>query len=244
MSVHSRIDKTLDELLDMPSVIRYLGKNITFPKLAVAQARISGRAEGKVEGLAEGLAEGMEQGSLEMAGLVRERLIPNLEERANESLTQLGEKFISTLGTSGVKGVLVRDKDTGLPVEIHPTIKEMFPDDDEPLYYEEEDIEKKSGERLKQPEIIWSQDMDKSVDPKMRQKIWRRRHKRFPRYETTGELMSTKFNDILLSKLDNFPMDKILRDMRSKKSFHIHDWGITNREIVTNLKALPAPALP
>jgi len=58
MSVHSRIDKTLDELLDIPSVINYLGRNITFPKLAVAQARISGRAEGK------------EQGSLEMAELV------------------------------------------------------------------------------------------------------------------------------------------------------------------------------
>jgi len=236
MSVHSRIDKTLDELLDMPSVINYLGRNITFPKLAVAQARISGRAEG--------LAEGMEQGSLEMAGLVRERLIPDLEERANESLTQLGEKFINAFGTSGIKGVLVRDKNTGLPVNIHPTIKEMFPEDDEPLYYEEDDILKKSGERLKQPEIIWSQDMDKSVDPTMTQRKWRTKHDRFPRYGKTGELMSTKYDDTLLSKLDNFPMDKILEDMRSIRSFHVHNWDITNREIVNNLKALPAPARP
>jgi len=63
MSLHSRIDKTLDELLDMSSVINYLGQNITFPRLAVAQARISGKSEGRAEGLAEGLAEGVEQGN-------------------------------------------------------------------------------------------------------------------------------------------------------------------------------------
>jgi len=62
MSLHSRIDK----LLDISSVINYLGQNITFPKLAVAQARISGKAEGR----AKGLDEGAEQGSLEMAKLV------------------------------------------------------------------------------------------------------------------------------------------------------------------------------
>jgi len=135
MSVHSRIEKTLDELLDMPSVIRYLGQNITFPKLAVAQARISGRAEG--------LAEGLEQGSLEMAGLVRERLIPNLEERANESLTQLGEKFISSFANSNIKGVLVRDEETGLPIKVHPSMTEMFSEGGGKPYYYPRDIIKK-----------------------------------------------------------------------------------------------------
>jgi len=100
MSLHSRIDKTLDKLLDISSVINYLGQNITFPKLAVAQARISGKAEGR----AEGLAEGVEQGSLEMAGLVCNKLIPDLETRANESLRSLGEKFVTTLGKSGIGG--------------------------------------------------------------------------------------------------------------------------------------------
>jgi len=115
MSVHSRIDKMLDKLLDIPSVINYLGQNITFPKLAVVQARISGRAEGK------------EQESLEMAELVCNRLIPDLETKANESLRLLGEEFVSTLGQSKIKGVLVRDEITGLPIKVHPTIKEMFP---------------------------------------------------------------------------------------------------------------------
>jgi len=41
-------------------VINYLGENITFPILAVAQARISGKAEGRAKGLAEGLDEGLE----------------------------------------------------------------------------------------------------------------------------------------------------------------------------------------
>jgi len=49
MSLHSRIDKMLDELLDISSVINYLGQNIAFPRLAVAQARISGKAEGRAE---------------------------------------------------------------------------------------------------------------------------------------------------------------------------------------------------
>lgn len=66
MSVHTCIDKTLDDLLDTLAVINYLGHNITFPRLAVAQARISGRIEGR----AQGVAEGMEQGNLEMAKLV------------------------------------------------------------------------------------------------------------------------------------------------------------------------------
>jgi len=72
---------------------------------------------------------------------------------------------------------------------------------------------------------------------------WAKSHKRFPRYHT-GELKATRVQNLLLSKLDNFPMKRILQDMQSKKSFHIHDWNITDREIVTNLKALPAPALP
>jgi len=71
MSLHTRIDKTLDdELLNGSTVINYLGQNIIFPRLAVAQARISGKAEGRAEGLAEGLAKGVEQGSHEMAELV------------------------------------------------------------------------------------------------------------------------------------------------------------------------------
>jgi len=74
----------LDELLDVSSVINYLGQNITFPRLAVAQARISGKAECRAEGLAEGLAKGVEQGNLEMAKLVCNKLIPDLETRANE----------------------------------------------------------------------------------------------------------------------------------------------------------------
>jgi len=115
MSLHSRIDKTLDKLLDISSVINYLGQNIKFPKLAVAQARISGKAEG------------MEHGNLEMAELVHDKLIPNLETRANESLRSLGEEYVTTLGRSGIGGALVRDKETGLPIKIHPTIKEMFP---------------------------------------------------------------------------------------------------------------------
>jgi len=123
MSLHTGIDKTLDELLDVSSVINYLGQNITFPRLAVAQARISGKAEGR----AEGLAEGVEQGNLEMAELVRNRLIPDLETKANESLRLLGKGFMTTLGKSGINGVLVRDEETGLPIQIHPTIKELFP---------------------------------------------------------------------------------------------------------------------
>jgi len=106
MSLHSRIDKTLDELLDISSVINYLGQNITFPRLAVAQPRISGKAEGRAKGLAEGLAKGVEQGNLEMAKLVCNKLIPNLETRANESLRSLGEKFVTTLGKSGIGGAL------------------------------------------------------------------------------------------------------------------------------------------
>jgi len=81
MSLHSRIDKTLDKLLDISNVINYLGQNITFPKLAVAQARISGKAEG------------IEQGNLEMAKLVHNKLIQDLETRANESLRLLGKEY-------------------------------------------------------------------------------------------------------------------------------------------------------
>jgi len=75
----------------------------------------------------------------------------------------------------------------------------------------------------------------------MTDEAWARAGKRFPRYHT-GELKATRIQNQLLSKLDNFPMKRILQDMQSKKSFHIHDWNITDREIVTNLRALPAPA--
>jgi len=163
MSVHSRIDKTLDKLLDVSSIINHLGQNITFPKLAVAQARISGRAEGK------------EQGSLEMAELVCDRLIPDLETRANESLRLLGEEFVSTLGKSGIGGIMVRDKKTGLPIKIHPMIKEIFPDKGGPLYYHGINLSKKTGQhgaKLKKPEKTWSTDADKSVDPGMTQEEW------------------------------------------------------------------------
>jgi hypothetical protein len=231
MSVHSRIDKTLDELLDILNVINYLGQNITFPKLAVAQARISGRAKGK------------EQGSIEMAELVCDRLIPDLETRANESLRLLGKEFVSTLGQSGIKGVMVRDKKTGLPIKIHPTIKEIFPDKGGPLYYQGRDISKKTrqrGAKLKQPEVIWSADAEKSVGPGMSQEVWEGGNERFLRYKT-GELKSTKEKNKLLSKINKLPVQNILQDMRSKRSFHVHDWDKPNREFITNLRALPAP---
>jgi len=209
-------------------------KNITFPKLAVAQARISGRIEGE------------ELGSLEMAQLVRERLIPNLEERANESLTQLGKKFISSFVNANIRGVLVRDEETGLPIKVHPSMTEMFSKGGGKPYYYPEDITKKKGGRgakLKNPKQTWSIEADESKSPSMTDEEWAEAGKRFPRYHT-GELKATRVQNRLLSKLDNFPMKRILRDMQSKKSFHIHDWNITDREIVTNLRALPAPDLP
>jgi len=129
---HSRIDKMLDKLLDISSLINYLGQNITFPKLAVVQARINGKAEGT------------EQGKLEMAELVCDKLIPDLETRVNESLRLLGKEFVSTLGRSKIKGVLVRDKKTGLPIKVHPTIKEIFPDKGGPLYYYGINLSKKT----------------------------------------------------------------------------------------------------
>jgi len=90
--------------------------------------------------------------------LVHDKLIPDLETRANESLRNLGESFITTLGESGIKGALVRDMKTGMPIKVHPTIKEMFPDTNNP-YYLRRDITKKTGQpgtRLKNPEVIWS----------------------------------------------------------------------------------------
>jgi len=195
MSLHSRIDKTLDELLDVSSVINYLCQNITFPRLAVAQARISCKAEGR----AQGLAEGVEQGNLEMAELVCDKLIPNLETRANESLRSLGEEFISTLGKSGIKGTLVRDEITGLPIKVHPTIKEMFSGAGN-TYYSCQDVAKKKGQRgkLKQPETIWSASADKSVDPDMTQEKW----EVIGDSHFTGELMGTQVKNRLLSKLE------------------------------------------
>jgi len=236
MSLHSRIDEMLDKLLDISSVINYLGQNITFPKLAVAQARISGKAEG------------IEQGNLEMAELVHERLIPDLEKRANESLRLLGKEFATTLGKSGIGGVLVRDKKTGLPIKIHSTIKEIFPDKGGPMYYYGINISKKTGVRgakLKQPKITWSAQADRSVDPDMTQEKWEWGEERFPRYKT-GELKSTKYRNKLLSKINNLLTQNILRDMRSKRSFHVHDWDKPNREFVNSVRALPPPppALP
>jgi len=61
----------------------------------------------------------------------------------------------------------------------------------------------------------------------------------YPRYHT-GELIATRDKNILLSKLDNLLKQNILQDMRSKRSFHVHDWNKPNREFVTNLRALPA----
>jgi len=42
-------------------------------------------------------------------------------------LGKLGEEFISVLGKSGMGGALVRDMKTGLPIKVHPKIKDMFP---------------------------------------------------------------------------------------------------------------------
>jgi len=239
MSLHSRIDKTLDELLDVSIVINYLGQNITFPRLAVAQARISGKAEGRAKGLAEGLAKGVEQGNLEMAKLVHDKLIPDLETRANESLRNLGEKFITTLGGSGIRGTLVRDKITGLPIKVHPTIKDMFPVTGSP-YYSHLDIARIKGQRgkLKQPEVIWSATTDKSVAPDITQEKWEGSGRRFSRYHT-GKLMVTQVENRLLSKLENLPIGNILQDMWSKI-----DWNRSSREFVTNLRALPPPPPP
>jgi len=211
----------------------------------VAQARISGKAEGRAEGLAEGLAKGIEQGNLEMTKLVCNKLIPDLETRANESFRSLGEEFISTLGSAKIKGVLVRDEITGLPIKVHPTIKEMFPDVNNPYYFCR-NISKKTGEfgaRLKNPETTWSAKADKSVHPDMMQEEWNKEERQFPRYHT-GELKTTRIENRLLSKLENFPTENILQDMRSKRSFHIHDWNKPSREFVTNLRALPPPPPP
>jgi len=211
MSVHTRIN---DNLLDMQTVINYLGQNITFPRLAVAQARISDKAEG--------LAKGVEQGSHEMTELVHNRLIPDLETRANESRRNLGEKFISTLGDSKIKGALVREMTTGLPIKVHPTIKEMFPHGNNP-YYHCNNLTKKTGQhgtKLKNPKTVWSATADESVESDMTQEKWEGSNKQFPRYHT-GELIVTHSKNKLLSKLENLPTENILQDMRTKKSFHI-----------------------
>jgi len=186
---------------------------------------------------------GKEQGSIEMVELVHNRLIPDLETRANESLRILGEEFFSTLGRSRIKGVMVRDKKTGLPIKIHPTIKEIFPDKSDPLYYYGEDLSKKTrqrGAKLKQPEVTWSADAERSVGPGMTQEVWEGDDERFLRYKTS-ELKSTKEKNKLLSKIDKLPTQNILQDMWSKRSFHVHDWDKPNREFIANLKALPAP---
>jgi len=143
LCLHTRIDKTLDELLDVSSVIKYL-------------------AEGRAEGLAKGLVEGVEQGNLEMAELVHDKLIPDLETRANESLRNLGEEFISPLGNSKIKGALVRDMKISLPIKVHPTIKEMFPHRNNPYCFQN-NLTKRTGQhgaRLKNPETVWSATAD------------------------------------------------------------------------------------
>jgi len=162
-------------------------------------------------------------------------------------LRSLGEEFISTLGKSGIKGTLVRDMKTGLPIKVHPTIKEMFPDIDNP-YYLRRNITKKTGQRgarLKNPEVIWSAAADESVHPNMMQEEWKESDRQFPRYHT-GKLMVTWVKNRLLSKLEKLPTKNILQDMWSKRSFHIHDWNRPSREFVTNLRALPPtpPPLP
>jgi len=158
-----------------------------------------------------------------MAKLVHNKLIPDLETRANESLRNLGEEFITTLGVSGIGGTFVRDEKTSLP-KVHPTIKDMFPVTGSP-YYSCQDMAKKTGQRsakLKNPETIWSADADKSVHPNMTQEKWEQSDERFPRYHTS-ELKATRVENRLLSKLENLPIGNILQDMRSKRSFHIHD---------------------
>jgi len=63
---------------------------------------------------------------------------------------------------------------TGLPIKVHPTIKEMFPKVDNP-YYLRRNISKITGEpgiRLKNPETTWSAAADESVSPGMMQEEW------------------------------------------------------------------------
>jgi len=67
------------------------------------------------------------------------------------------------VGTSGVKGVLVRDEPTGLPIKIHPTIINMFPTKKENPYYTDGTLSIKSGGKLKQPEMTWSNAANISV---------------------------------------------------------------------------------
>jgi len=155
---------------------------------------------------------------------------------------QLVEKFISTMQDSKIKGALVRDMTTGLPIKVHPTIKEMFPHRNNPYYFCY-NLTKKTGQhgaRLKNPETVWSAAADESVCPDMTQEEWEGSNKQFPRYHT-GELIATHSKNKLLSKLENLPTENILLDMQSKKSFHFHDWNRPNREFITSLKAPPPP---
>jgi len=53
---------------------------------------------------------------------------------------------------------LVRDMKTGLPIKVHPTIKEMFPHRNNPYYFHN-NLTKKTGQHgagLKNPETVWS----------------------------------------------------------------------------------------
>jgi len=74
----------------------------------------------------------------------------------------------------------------------------------------------------------------------MTQDKWYGLPRRFQRYHTS-ELKATQVENQLLSKLENLLVQNILQDMRSKRSFHIHDWNKPSGEFITNLRALPAP---
>jgi len=114
-----------------------------------------------------------------MAELFCDRLIPDLETRANESLRNLGE-FISTFQKLRV---LWSDMKTGLPIKVHSTIKEMFPHRNNPYYFCN-NLTKKTGQhgaRLKNPETVWSATADESVHPDMTQEEWEGSDKQFPR---------------------------------------------------------------
>jgi len=57
--------------------------------------------------------------------------------------------------TSKIKGALVRDMKTGLPIKVHPTIKEMLPYGNNPYYLH--NLTQKTGQygtKLKNPETV------------------------------------------------------------------------------------------
>jgi len=87
----------------------------------------------------------------------------------------------------------------------------MFPDKGSPYYYHL-NLSKKTGQRgsrLKQPEVTWSADADRSVAPDMTQEKWEQSGERFPRYHTS-ELKASRVKNRLLSKLDKLLVQNIL----------------------------------